>query len=227
MYDDRGNLTWETELDIYGKVRNFAGSSLSDCPFRYQGQYEDSETGLYYNRFRYYDPSIGNYISQDPIRLAGEILNLYSYVHDTNTWLDIYGLSGDFGSGRGIHTANVGIYDSNGNLMKGFPVTMQSGRMTEAERALGFPNSTLATHTEARAVKNYPLSTGQRMEIIGQYPPCNRCRYEMRTHAVNGATIDYRWIDESTGKMEWIRYENNKKVIDSTSKNKKLHPHLH
>jgi hypothetical protein len=28
------------------------------CPFRYQGQYEDAETGLYYNRFRYYSPVI-------------------------------------------------------------------------------------------------------------------------------------------------------------------------
>jgi hypothetical protein len=33
-------------LDIYDRVRTFAGRSLSDCPFRYQGQYEDKETGL-------------------------------------------------------------------------------------------------------------------------------------------------------------------------------------
>jgi RHS repeat-associated protein len=59
-------------LDFYGKVRTFAGRSLRDCPFRYQGQYEDAETGLYYNRFRYYDPDSGNYISQDPIGLEGE-----------------------------------------------------------------------------------------------------------------------------------------------------------
>ncbi|MDR1603073.1 MAG: RHS repeat-associated core domain-containing protein [Tannerella sp.] len=52
-------------------MRTFAGRSLSDCPFGYQGQYEDSETGLYYNRFRYYDPSSGAYLSQDPIGLAG------------------------------------------------------------------------------------------------------------------------------------------------------------
>ena len=37
-----------------------------------RAQYEDSETGLYYNRFRYYDSSTGNYISQDPIGLAGK-----------------------------------------------------------------------------------------------------------------------------------------------------------
>ena len=36
-----------------------------------QAQYEDVETGLYYNRFRYYDPEDGQYMSQDPIRLSG------------------------------------------------------------------------------------------------------------------------------------------------------------
>ena len=69
---------------------------MNDCPFRYQGQYEDSETGLYYNRFRYYSPDEGMYISQDPISIAGG-LNLYSYVHDVNRWLDIFGLSGTHG----------------------------------------------------------------------------------------------------------------------------------
>jgi RHS repeat-associated protein len=92
MYDDKGTLTWEAHLDIYGKVRTFAGRSLSDCPFRYQGQYEDSETGLYYNRFRYYDPNIGAYLSQDPIGLAGNNPTLYGYVKDANSWADVFGL---------------------------------------------------------------------------------------------------------------------------------------
>ncbi|TDH23956.1 RHS repeat-associated core domain-containing protein [Segetibacter sp. 3557_3] len=46
-------------------------ASSSACLFRDQGQYEDQETGLYYNRFRYYSPDEGIYLSQDPIRLAG------------------------------------------------------------------------------------------------------------------------------------------------------------
>jgi RHS repeat-associated protein len=93
MYDEKGEKTWEMELDIYGKVHTFAGRSLSDCPFRWQGQYEDSETGLYYNRHRYYDPDSGNYLSQDPIGLAGNNPTLYAYVHDPNSWVDIYGLT--------------------------------------------------------------------------------------------------------------------------------------
>jgi len=65
---------------------------LNFIPFRYQGQYEDAETGLYYNRFRYYSPEEECYISQDPIGLAGGMA-FYNYVHDSNAWVDIFGLS--------------------------------------------------------------------------------------------------------------------------------------
>jgi RHS repeat-associated protein len=92
MYDEKGEKNWEARLDIYGKVANFVGSSLSDCPFRYQGQYEDAEAGLYYNRFRYYSPEEGMYLSKDPIGLMGGD-KLYAYVHDPSTWIDPFGLS--------------------------------------------------------------------------------------------------------------------------------------
>ena len=95
MYDEQGEKTWDCTLDVYGKVANFEGCSLSDCPFRYQGQYEDEETGLYYNRFRYYSSDTGQYISQDPIGLAGNNPTLYGYVSDTNSWTDILGLLGE------------------------------------------------------------------------------------------------------------------------------------
>jgi RHS repeat-associated protein len=77
-------------------------------PFRYQGQYEDVETGLCYNRFRYYDPQQGNYISQDPIGLAGGNPTLYGYVKDPNIWVDPFGLEcGKAG------TATIHKYDGN------------------------------------------------------------------------------------------------------------------
>lgn len=91
MYDEQGKKTWECTLDVYGKATTFEGRSLSDCPFRFQGQYEDEETGLYYNRFRYYDNNIGSFISQDPIRLLGGKC-LYNYVCNINSQIDIYGL---------------------------------------------------------------------------------------------------------------------------------------
>jgi RHS repeat-associated protein len=90
LYDARGAKTWQAQLDSYGAVREGKGKA-QDCPFRYQGQYEDAETGLYYNRARYYDPHTGSYISQDPISLFGGI-ELYSYVSNPTSWVDIFGL---------------------------------------------------------------------------------------------------------------------------------------
>ena len=61
-------------------------------PLRFQGQYCDAETGLHYNRFRYYDPQIGRFTTQDPISLAGGI-NLYQYAPNPVQWVDPLGLA--------------------------------------------------------------------------------------------------------------------------------------
>jgi RHS repeat-associated protein len=70
MVDEAGKVAWKAQLDVYGVAKVEEGSA-ADCPWRWPGQYEDEETGLYYNRFRYYDPQRGGYLSQDPIRLGG------------------------------------------------------------------------------------------------------------------------------------------------------------
>jgi RHS repeat-associated protein len=58
-------------------------------PFLYPGQYVDVETGLAYNRFRYYDVESGNYLSQDPIGLMGNNPTFYGYVSNSVTQLDL------------------------------------------------------------------------------------------------------------------------------------------
>ena len=62
---EAGKIAWQAQLDVYGVVRDeslaAAGADAAEeaertsNPWRYPGQYEDAETGLYYNRFRYYD----------------------------------------------------------------------------------------------------------------------------------------------------------------------------
>ncbi|WP_330166464.1 RHS repeat-associated core domain-containing protein, partial [Bacteroides fragilis] len=91
-YDAEGNEVWSRVLDMDGNVIEETGNK-GMVPFLFQGQYYDRETGLAYNRFRYYSPQMGMYVSQDPIGLAGGILNLYGYVIDVNTTVDILGLS--------------------------------------------------------------------------------------------------------------------------------------
>ena len=61
-------------------------------PIRFQGQWHDEESGLYYNRHRYYAPQQGRYISQDPIGLKGGT-NLYGYVNNPMEMVDPLGLN--------------------------------------------------------------------------------------------------------------------------------------
>ena len=53
--------------------RNAPYSEQIRIPFLFQGQYYDHETELAYNRFRYYSPELGRYISEDPIGAADQI----------------------------------------------------------------------------------------------------------------------------------------------------------
>ncbi len=58
---------------------------------RFQGQYFDEETGLHYNRYRYYSPYVGRFISKDPIGLLGGS-NVYAYAPNPIDWVDPLGL---------------------------------------------------------------------------------------------------------------------------------------
>ncbi len=93
MIDQGGQRTWQAQTTAYGRLRLNEGTR-AECPFRFQGQYEDTETGLYYNRFRYYDPQEGTYVSQDPIGIEGGHV-LYGYVDDPNYKLDPLGEVGE------------------------------------------------------------------------------------------------------------------------------------
>ena len=96
-YDEEGKKVWERNLDIYGRVKTEeALGEKNFIPFRFQGQYEDEEIGLYYNRFWYYSPEEGCYTQQDPIGLAGGNPTIYGYVCDPNWWLDPFGLKINF-----------------------------------------------------------------------------------------------------------------------------------
>ena len=59
---------------------------------RFQGQYFDEETGFHYNRFRYFDPTIGAYQSPDPIGIRGGA-NVYKYAPNPISWIDPFGLA--------------------------------------------------------------------------------------------------------------------------------------
>ena len=76
------------------EAQNDASQELWEAEqnLRFQGQYFDSETGLHYNRFRYYDPDVGRFVSQDPIGLLGGV-NLFAYALNPSGWVDPLGLT--------------------------------------------------------------------------------------------------------------------------------------
>ncbi|HMB91053.1 MAG TPA: RHS repeat-associated core domain-containing protein, partial [Rhodothermales bacterium] len=90
MISQAGEVVWRATYSTWG-VAEVVQAGEVDCPVRFQGQWYDAESGLYYNRYRYYDPSAARYISLDPIRLAGGS-NIYSYVFNPTMWIDPLGL---------------------------------------------------------------------------------------------------------------------------------------
>ena len=91
--NDVGEITWRVTYRTWG---NLVTEDVTEIVqrLRFRGQYFDAETGLHYNRFRYYDPLIWGFCSQDPIGLDGG-LNKNLYVSDPINWTDPLGLTAD------------------------------------------------------------------------------------------------------------------------------------
>ncbi|NNA07159.1 RHS repeat protein, partial [Pseudomonas lundensis] len=97
LTDPTGQIAWSAQYKAWGEVTEqrteWAQRQGLTNPIRFQGQYHDHETGLHYNRYRYYDPRVGRFVSKDPISYAGG-LNLYAYAPNPVGWVDPLGLAG-------------------------------------------------------------------------------------------------------------------------------------
>jgi RHS repeat-associated protein len=92
LVSDEGEVVWRALYSAFGELVAEERGNGVGCPVRLQGQWHDEETGLSYNRFRYYDPAFGRFISPDPLRVFGGV-NLYSYGANTTGWTDPFGLT--------------------------------------------------------------------------------------------------------------------------------------
>ncbi|WP_426134503.1 RHS repeat-associated core domain-containing protein [Pseudomonas sp. PWP3-1b2] len=91
LTDPNGEIVWSAHYKAYGKISRLDVGKINNS-LRFQGQYFDAESGLHYNRHRYYNPDIGRYLTPDPVKLAGGI-NAYQYVPNPTGWVDPLGLS--------------------------------------------------------------------------------------------------------------------------------------
>ena len=112
MLSSEGALLWSSDHDTWGSLRILRRAttkgdywteevtetpaqtvSITFCPIRFQGQWEDAETGLNYNRFRYYDPAEASFSQADRIGVWGGF-RAHGYVDQPTTFVDSRGLRG-------------------------------------------------------------------------------------------------------------------------------------
>ena len=108
LFEESGECLWKADHSLWGKTETHVlrmkarvswqtgdakRSQIIECNLRFQNQWEDQETGLCYNLHRYYDPESGQYLSQDPIKLAGG-MRTHGYVADPLSLVDPLGLAG-------------------------------------------------------------------------------------------------------------------------------------
>ena len=112
LTDEQGDIAWSGVYKVWGLAKEQRSETAKRAdvrnPLRFQGQYFDVETGLHYNRYRYYDPQVGRFIGKDPIGFAGG-LNIYAYAPNPVDWIDPLGLAkrGPIPGGAGPHNATI------------------------------------------------------------------------------------------------------------------------
>jgi RHS repeat-associated protein len=102
LTNHNGEVVWLADYEAWGntakiiwreeKLESLQVSADELQPIRFQGQSFDEETGLHYNRFRYFDPDLGMFTTRDPIGLLGGN-NVFQYAPNPVGWIDPFGLS--------------------------------------------------------------------------------------------------------------------------------------
>ena len=196
-YDTEGNEVWSRVLDFNGNVIEETGNK-GMIPFLFQGQYYDRETELAYNRFRYYSPQIGMYVSQDPIGLAGGIC-LYNYVVDTNVLIDWFGWHEVIAilDGKPVLTdkGKYSWYSNPGSSDAQYGATGHSeAKLLEAldkrNKVGDLSGKVLDIHSMGQMTKGG-------VSQLSPLAPCNRCEKGMQTFAIkHNMIIRYHYIND-------------------------------
>lgn len=142
--DRAGQITWAASYNAWGNLQEEYNPHNLYQPIRFQGQQVDSETGLHYNRFRYYDPDVGQYVNQDPIGLAGGI-NKAAYPVNPTGFVDPLGLDPtapptkgpDLGQAKGVWDKVSDLWNWKDNAEAGRQVKIkQDTAMCKAEKEI-------------------------------------------------------------------------------------------
>ncbi|MEU2576803.1 putative T7SS-secreted protein [Streptomyces anulatus] len=112
LIDESGDFSWQMRSSLWGTT-SWSKESTAYTPLRFPGQYYDSESGLHYNYFRYYDPDMARYLTPDPLGLT-PAPNPASYVTNPLTTIDPFGLAPTDYEKSGDSPAGPGPWDMTG-----------------------------------------------------------------------------------------------------------------
>ncbi|MEZ4371474.1 MAG: RHS repeat-associated core domain-containing protein [Polyangiaceae bacterium] len=197
--DDRGSVLLEYERTAFGEF-SFRGDPDADFGVRFQGQWFDAETGLHYNRHRYYDPRLGRYISPDPAGLPADI-NEFVYGANPITDIDPFGLVHTATARRGrtpVRNSMTGGTDFNSGW-SGRAGNRDTYLQRRAARGASFGELYRESHSEFKIMRQLdptgrgnPSLRGQTLRIHGQKRSCPNCAAELERFARrNGMRVEY------------------------------------
>jgi hypothetical protein len=163
---------------------------------------EDAESRLHYNRYRYYDPDTGRYLTPDPIGIAGG-LSLYEYTRNPIAWIDPMGWQ---------HRLDVTSFTRGGTDLSGHlsrdSYLSGMGRDEDDENFCPDEIRNRSTcHTERKVLHDIESAgltrddlAGSTLNMRGDYPPCPNCHRAMHDFARrNGMTINYTYPRSGAG----------------------------
>jgi len=171
LVDAQGDAVWSAQYKAWGGILRYERLEVEQ-PLRFQGQYEDAETGLYYNRHRYYDPDSARYVTQDPIGLLGGE-NLYRYAPNPTAWIDVLGLKcyrtlyrGGPDSTKALksHGANdTGYAGASENIRNGNMHTMLKNHAIDSK---AFKSPLISLTTDIRVARYFATAGGTRTGVV-------------------------------------------------------------
>jgi RHS repeat-associated protein len=104
--DESGEAVWSAKRShAFGTIEGLPSRRL-EYNLRWAGHYYDPETGLQYNRYRYYDPALGRYLQSDPLGYGGSPVNLYAYCANPVVQVDLLGLNHSKKAGKTSNSAS-------------------------------------------------------------------------------------------------------------------------
>ncbi|CNH96732.1 YD repeat-containing protein [Yersinia aldovae] len=213
LLNEQGKVVWANRLSTWGRAELWRQAANDEdnvtCNLRFAGQYADAESGLHYNRFRYYDGETGQYLCPDPIGLLGGV-NPYAYVHNPLGWVDPLGLVAASTPGYNVY----GLYEVGASKPYYIGITNDldvraaqhrtSGRLGTGSEML--PIDRNITYGQARGheqayIEHYETKTGIRGESISSTNRGNKINSYDHNNSTRDPARQQYFEDAYQGKM--------------------------